>query len=231
MALGQQLLDAMQIVTGKLTELSYELECALAQYRYAVFIERLGWQLPATGGMERDQFDHPATLYAIARSIDGRICGCGRLLPTTGPYLLSEVFPHVLGEIPLPRSPDVWELSRFAATGDTPDSSVDVAKNTRALLASIVQLAVQHGARRLVTLSPLGIERLLLRMGVHAHRAAPPVLVDGARVIAIWIELDAQTLSALAPVAEDTHFACPRREDATVLAAQRERLNVAHSIS
>ena len=37
------------------------------------------------------------------------------MLPTTRPYLLDEVFPHLLHGIAPPHSPDVWELSRFAA--------------------------------------------------------------------------------------------------------------------
>ena len=49
----------------------------------------------------------------------------------------------------------------------------------------------------MITVSPLGIERLLYRMGVHAHRAGPPILVDGKPVFACWIEIDEQTCRAL----------------------------------
>jgi N-acyl-L-homoserine lactone synthetase len=49
----------------------------------------------------------------------------------------------------------------------------------------------------LITVSPLGIERLLHRMGVNAHRAGPPMLVDGKPIFACWIEVDQQTLTAL----------------------------------
>jgi acyl homoserine lactone synthase len=64
-------------------------------------------------------------------------------------------------------------------------------------LAASIKIAAEHGARRLITVSPLGIERLLNRMGVHAHRAGPPVLVDGKPIFACWIELDTQTMTAL----------------------------------
>lgn len=192
----------MQTTIGKSKELPPALEAALATYRHKIFIERLGWQLAVDDGKERDQFDHPETLYVMTRLPDDTICGCARLLPTTEPYLLSEVFPHLLSGAPVPHSRDVWELSRFAAATIDPDSSVDAAVNTRCLLAAAVKVASEHGARRLITVSPLGIERLLHRMGVHAHRAGPPMLADGKPIFACWIEIDEQTRKALGIVIE-----------------------------
>lgn len=189
----------MQTISGTAGDFSPEFENAIAQYRHKIFIERLGWQLPVENGMERDQFDRKDTLYVIARDGKGAICGCARLLPTTGPYLLGDVFPNLLPDTPTPRDDSIWELSRFAAAsiGDHVESAADSARNTRALLAASIKIAAEHGARRLITVSPLGIERLLNRMGVHAHRAGPPVLVDGKPIFACWIELDAQTMTAL----------------------------------
>lgn len=187
----------MQTIFGKSREFAPELENALAAYRHKIFIERLGWQLPVENGMERDQFDHPDTLYVVSREANGAICGCARLLPTTEPYLLSEVFPHLLAGAPIPNTRDVWELSRFAAASIEPNSMVDAARNTRNLLAAAVKSAAEQGAKRLITVSPLGIERLLHRMGVHAHRAGPPALADGKPIFACWIEIDEQTIGAL----------------------------------
>lgn len=192
----------MQTIIGRSREFSPELETALAEYRHTIFIERLGWPLPTENGMERDQFDRPDTLYIVAREPNGTICGCARLLPTTEPYLLSEVFRHLLAGVPVPHTREVWELSRFAAATTDSDSAVDAASNTRNLLAAAVKSAAEQGATRLITVSPLGVERLLQRMGVHAHRAGPPVLIDGKPIFACWIEIDGQTLDALgiAPV-------------------------------
>jgi len=187
----------MQTIFGKFNTLSPELETSLAEYRHKIFIERLGWTLPVEDGLERDQFDHRDTLYVVAREVNGAICGCARLLPTTEPYLLSEVFPHLLAGAPVPRAQNVWELSRFAAATTSPDSTMDAAANTRNLLAAAVRSAAEQGATRLITVSPLGIERLLHRMGVHAHRAGPPTLADGKPIFACWIEIDDQTKAAL----------------------------------
>nr|WP_281255015.1 acyl-homoserine-lactone synthase [Noviherbaspirillum humi] len=170
---------------------------ALAAYRYRIFIERLGWSLPVKEGEEEDQFDRPDTVYVVAQEKDGSLSGCARLLPTTRPYLLGEVFPGLLWGMPIPRSPEVWELSRFAAAPLSGGSGMDQAKLTRGLLAAAVRAAFARGAKRLITVSPLGVERLLYRMGVHSHRAGPPSMIDGKPVFACWIELDEQTFAAL----------------------------------
>jgi len=46
---------------------------------------------------------------------------------------------------------------------------------------------------------------LLYRMGVHAHRAGPPMLADGKPIFACWIEIDEQTMTALGIAAAAMH--------------------------
>jgi acyl homoserine lactone synthase len=138
---------AMQSTIGKSKELSPSLDEALATYRHKIFIERIGWPLPVEHSMERNQFDHPETLYVMTREPSGTICGCARLLPTTEPHLLSEVFSHLLAGVSVPHSRDVRELSRFTAATTAPNPSVDAMVNTRCLLAEAVKTASEYGAK------------------------------------------------------------------------------------
>src|SRR5215469_16040477 len=94
-----------------------DIDAALAHYRHRIFVEQLGWKLPsADEGFERDQYDRDDTVYVVAHDDSGSICGCARLLPTTRPYLLQELFPFLLADgVAPPESPLVWELSRFAS--------------------------------------------------------------------------------------------------------------------
>jgi acyl homoserine lactone synthase len=192
----------IQILIGRACELPSGLDATLAQYRHQVFVERLGWQLPTEGGaigQERDQFDHSDTIYVVARDPEGHICGCARLLPTTGPYLLGEVFPHLLAGQSVLAAPDIWELSRFAAVSGACDCDGLAAgrNNARTLLAAAIACAAQHGIKRLIGVTFISIERLFRRMGVHVHRAGPPAIIDGEPVCACWIEIDDETLQAL----------------------------------
>lgn len=129
----------LQMVSGTREELRVEVEVSLAKFRHRVFVQELGWPLPTENTQERDVFDRDDTVYVIARDASGEICGCGRLLPTTHPYLLSEVFPELVGEMPLPHVRDIWELSRFAisAPNGARLSSTEAWQNTCALMANI----------------------------------------------------------------------------------------------
>jgi N-acyl-L-homoserine lactone synthetase len=166
-----------------------------AAYRHRVFVERLGWQLATQDGMERDQFDRPDTVYVVARGASGNVCGCARLLPTTRPYLLSEVFPQLLNGAPPPSSPEVWELSRFAAVDFNANTTSALGQFSSPvairLLEEAISCAAARGARRLITVSPIGVERLLRRAGFHAHRAGPPMILNEQPIFACWIEFKA----------------------------------------
>jgi len=177
-----------------------DLDAALAHYRHRIFIEQLGWRLPcADGRFERDQYDRDDTVYVVAHDESGSICGCARLLPTTEPYLLQELFPTLLADgIEPPKAAAVWELSRFAAgTSDGMAGEDTGAWAVRPMLAAVVECAAKRGVRQLIGVTFLSMERLFRRIGVHAHRAGPAQRVDGRMVVACWIDLDVQTLTAL----------------------------------
>lgn len=177
-----------------------DLDAALAHYRHRIFIEQLGWRLPcADGRFERDQYDRDDTVYVVAHDESGSICGCARLLPTTEPYLLQELFPTLLADgIEPPKAAAVWELSRFAAgTSDGMAGEDTGAWAVRPMLAAVVECAAKRGVRQLIGVTFLSMERLFRRIGVHAHRAGAAQRVDGRMVVACWIDLDVQTLTAL----------------------------------
>ncbi|MDA8389392.1 MAG: GNAT family N-acetyltransferase [Gammaproteobacteria bacterium] len=189
----------MDLIAGIQTDLPRGLYSALSAYRHEIFVGMLGWELNTHYGYEQDQFDRSDTIYVVAKGDGGRITGCARLLPTTQPYLLGEVFPELLNGLKPPSSPDVWELSRFAA--------VDLANASRSahgqmsspeaveLLQGAIRTAASLGAKQLITVSPIGIERLLRYAGFRAHRAGPPKMVGRHALFACWIEVDAASLA------------------------------------
>lgn len=186
----------MNVISGNVATLPQQLFSAVGNYRSKVFIETLGWDLKTRNGEELDQFDRADTLYVVSQDSFGEVNGCARLLPTDQPYLLGEVFPELMHGLPIPCSPDIWELSRFAAVDFNKQTSSalsqfssEVAVN---LLRESIAFAAAHGAKRLITVSPLGIERLLRRAGFHCHRAARPLIIDGHPIFACWIEIEAK---------------------------------------
>ncbi len=182
----------MQIIAGTSERLPEILFTRISTYRHKVFVQMLGWELQCRNGMELDQFDRPDTVYVVAQNEIGQVTGCARLLPTDRPYLLGEVFPQLLNGMHPPCSPEIWELSRFAAVDFSNQSASGQFSSPIAveLLGKAIACAACHGAKRLITVSPLGVERLLRKAGFHAHRAGPPMVIDGHPVFACWIEVE-----------------------------------------
>jgi len=88
---------------------------AMHRIRAEVFATRLNWDVRVENGFERDRFDDVNPLYLI--SIDertGRVRGSVRLMPTTGPNMLRDVFPSLIPNEEIVESATIWECSRFS---------------------------------------------------------------------------------------------------------------------
>ncbi|WP_085578710.1 MULTISPECIES: acyl-homoserine-lactone synthase [unclassified Pseudomonas] len=172
----------MDYLSGRYDQLTPAGRQRLAHYRYQVFVERLGWDLSTPADFEFDQFDHSGTHYIVAEEEDGNIKGCARLLPTTQPYLLSEVFTSLLDDVPAPSRDDIWELSRFTSldldTQTGRDEQMMSDENTVGLFMATLDYARTCGVSQLVSVSPLAVGRLLRRGGIDFKWLAPPRAVD-----------------------------------------------------
>jgi acyl homoserine lactone synthase len=81
--------------------------------RARVFDGRLGWDVTVEKGEERDVFDDLDPSHIISVNEAGDVVGCMRLLQTTGPHMLADVFAPLLGGEPPLRSSRLWEATRF----------------------------------------------------------------------------------------------------------------------
>jgi acyl homoserine lactone synthase len=155
----------MTYVNGTAQELGAPWMRALGRYRHQVFVQRLGWDLQdASEDGEWDRFDRADTVHVMSLDLHGRITGCARLLPTTRPYLLADVFGELLDGAPPPQSAEVWELSRFAAVdldAGPPSGNTLGSPQALDLLRASMRAASRHGARGLVSVSPVAIQRIL----------------------------------------------------------------------
>ena len=174
---------------------------AMFRFRKQVFQDLLGWEVDSREGMERDAFDDLDPVYMIARTPQYQIQGCWRLLPTTGPYMLRDVFPELLEGQAVPCAPDVWELSRLAVlpTEQEARERGSMCPVTLRMFRAVTEFAQRNGIRRYVFVTSVGVERMLKRMGVPLARFGTGKAVRLGKVLSVvlWVEVNAQLRRAV----------------------------------
>jgi acyl homoserine lactone synthase len=141
---------------------------AMFRLRKRVFADRLGWDVQVTEGREIDLFDGLDPAHVVSVDDEGNVVGCMRLLQTTGPHMLADVFSSILdGEPPL-RSSTVWEATRFCV--DTQRLSRGRGRNTISYVTSEVMIgalefAMAAGVQDAVAVIDPVMNRVMQRSG------------------------------------------------------------------
>lgn len=142
--------------------------------RHKIFYETLRWEVSSVNGLERDRYDELLPVYPVSRNRHGQVTGTMRLLPTTGPYMLADIFPQLLRDEPVPRARQIWEISRFAVV--SPDdqnrskSQAQLNADTFNLMRCAARFAREQQIREYVFVTSVAVERLLLRLGLEIKR-------------------------------------------------------------
>ncbi|MDE1310374.1 acyl-homoserine-lactone synthase [Vibrio aestuarianus] len=168
----------------------------LFNYRYEVFVKTLGWNLDLNkyqiiNKIELDQFDNQDTVYIYRTNNSGEINGCARLLPTNKPYLLEMVFPELMSGAILPKEPSVWELSRFTSLdlNSSRKRQFDPFKSS-GFLIEVFSVARKHGAKYLLSVSPVGIEKLLVKNRFRFTIIGNNIIFNGYELTVLLFNLD-----------------------------------------
>lgn len=137
--------------------------------RARVFSGRLGWDVEIENGLEIDEFDALDPAHVVSLDDEGHVVGCMRLLQTTGPHMLADVFHAVLeGEPPL-RSAQIWEATRFCVDTDRLTRG-GRGKNSISYVTSEVMIAAFEYGRNAGVLDAVAVidpvmDRVLKRSG------------------------------------------------------------------
>jgi acyl homoserine lactone synthase len=177
---------------------SFDLDTLAEMYRLRakVFGERMGWEVAILSGMEIDGYDALSPHYMLVHDERDTLCGCWRIMPTVGPYMLRDTFGQLLHGQSAPVSPSVWELSRFAIVTQE-KSGFGFAKLALDAMREVVKFADQMNIARYVTVTTTAIERLLRKTGVETRRFGPPVRIGVENAVGLTIELGEKTHHAL----------------------------------
>lgn len=194
------------VISAAHSQLTEPDRTGMHRLRYEVFHDRLGWDVqPSVDGLEIDAFDRLDRVhYILAKSSNGHIDACWRVLPSLGAYMLKDTFPELLHGQMAPAASDVWELSRFAISAgkvETDEKAVNhqigFGELSVALMAEAASFARANGITRYITVTTTAIERLMLRQGLHIHRLGSPMRIGRVMTVACFIEVDSMTLNAV----------------------------------
>lgn len=138
--------------------------------RKRVFFDQLEWDVPVKGEIEKDEYDEMDATYLIWCSEDQQVIYGGlRLLPTSGPTLLHDVFHATHGRNQDLIRPDIWEGTRMCVdeTAILRDlDGVDAAKAFNLLFVALCEMAVDLGVTRLVSNFEACMSRVYRRAGL-----------------------------------------------------------------
>lgn len=186
------------VTTDNIRNFASEMEQAY-RLRHQVFVNEMGWKdIERQDGREIDQFDDQHAVHMLATD-RGEVLGYQRMLPTTRPYLLTEVLPQ-LCDGPAPRGPQIWEWTRYCVKPGHRDRGRMLSPIGSALLTGIVEWGLAGGVDRIVIeMNPLWLLRL-----VQLHfRVTPlgiPQIVGSQETVAVVAAFDERTLERLRTV-------------------------------
>jgi N-acyl-L-homoserine lactone synthetase len=170
------------LINGSEKERYPRLISSMYRLRAKIFQERLGWDVTVKDGLEIDQFDDINPLYLIAVDPTGtHVRGTVRLLPTTGPNMLRDVFPMLLPKNEIIESATIWECSRFAVDPsiETPMEGHFVSEATGELMAAVIEVGLLAGLTEVMGVFDARFIRILRAAGT------PPLLVSKPQKIGV----------------------------------------------
>jgi N-acyl-L-homoserine lactone synthetase len=170
---------------------------AMLRDRKTVFIDRLGWDLESPDGLhELDQFDGEDTLYLVVHQPDTmRHLGSVRLLPSTGPHLLGDIYPQLCAD-GVPRGADVWEITRLVTAPDL--NRTQALQVRRQLSIALYEHALATGITRYTMITHMPWLASLLSIGWDAEPLGFPHGEGETAVAALQINIDSATHQRLA---------------------------------
>lgn len=169
---------------------------AMYAARKRVFVDLLGWDVPVLAGQyEIDQFDDPNAQYLILTDLERRHMGSARLLPTTRPHILEDLFAHLCDDAP-PTGPGIFEITRFCL--DPAPRAVERRQVRNQLVTALVEHALANGVHAYTGVADAGWMAQILKFGWRCRQLGATVERDGQHLGALRIEVDADTPALLA---------------------------------
>lgn len=140
--------------------------------RARVFRHRLRWDVQVADGKERDRYDDEAPVYLIYTDSRAReVRGSLRLLPTTGPTVLADIFADTLPDAALISAPTIWECTRFCLDDEILNrgNREELCFVSAVLIAALGDVAIKAGIESILGNFDSSMLRLYRRIGCEVE--------------------------------------------------------------
>ncbi|OLP55781.1 hypothetical protein BJF92_09105 [Rhizobium rhizosphaerae] len=179
--------------------------------RARVFKDRLQWDVHVEDGKEIDVFDAADPLYILSvNDVTGRLEGSVRLLPTTGPNMLRDVFPVLLPDDLVVESPIIWESSRFCVEPDAARLGEGrIHRVTTELLCGLVEVGLRAGLSHIVSVYDARMARIFKASACPAEVIGTPTRIGRVMTYAGLFEISEtllQNIAATQPTRENAEL-------------------------
>jgi len=161
--------------------------------RKEVFFDRLGWDVCVENGMEIDKYDDQSAVYMVAHD-KAKVQAGWRLLPTSGPNMLQDVFPELAAGEQIPSSNKIWEISRWAAVACDRDLRAQAHANasTMQLIKCAYDFARENDIERYLVVTSVAMERLCKSIGLPISRFGDQRATRIGQVLSVacWVDIN-----------------------------------------
>jgi acyl-homoserine lactone synthase len=166
------------------------------RFRHRFFVHHKKWlALEKADEREMDEFDTLDAVHIVGLDESGEISTYTRLLPTTGPHLLSHVYPELLQGNSEPTGPDIWEWTRAAINPFKRDSGKGASQVKGEFYAAVVETCLHLGIRALLVEAHPGLITSAIDVGFRTHPLALPTEYGGEPVVPFFCEVTERTLA------------------------------------
>ncbi|MCB1445345.1 MAG: GNAT family N-acetyltransferase [Rhizobiaceae bacterium] len=155
------------------------------QFRHVQFVERLGWtELSSRDGREIDRFDTEDAIHLIAEKA-GKVVGYTRLLRTSGPHLLSDVYPQIMQGGAWPRAADIYEWTRCISDADA--GRFGDVQASHLLITGVLEFCLVAGIRGMIVETHPKLVTWMLETGYKVETLHTPQNMNGVPVVPVHI--------------------------------------------
>ncbi|AYG64215.1 MULTISPECIES: acyl-homoserine-lactone synthase [Rhizobium] len=153
------------------------------RFRHQQFVERFGWEaLRRSDGREIDQFDHEQALHLVLFCEDA-VVGYSRLLPTTEPHLLSDIYPHIMNGQAWPRAPEIYEWTRCVAAEGA--GLINHIPASHVLMTGVMEFCLVAGITSLIVETHPKLVDLLISTGWEVTKLSLPSVLGQELIMPI----------------------------------------------